>query len=472
MSRRDFVSGSSLAAASAWAIPSALSATTSAATSAETPRVKLITLDPGHFHAALVQKFMYPGVDPEVHVYAPEGDDVVEHLKRIEAYNSRADSPTRWIERVYTGPDYLEKMLAERAGNVVVISGNNARKTEYLSRAVAAGLNVLADKPMMIQPADYPRLRSAFEVAQKKGVVLGDIMTERYEIATLLQRELSRESALFGRLERGTAANPSITMESVHYFSKIVSGVPLERPQWFFDVSQAGEGLQDVGTHLIDLVQWEVFPGQSLQPEDVQVLIARRWPTPLSRAQFAKVTGAERFPDFLRKDVSGDTLNVFANGEVTYRLRGVVANASASWKFEAPQGSGDTHYSVMRGTRAILTIRQGAEQSYKPTLYVEKSPSAAMNDVEAALTASIEKLQATYPGVGSRRDDNAWVITVPAKYDVGHEAHFAQVTESYLAALRTGGLPEWEVSGLLTKYATLSQAYEMSHAGQATQAAD
>ena len=32
--------------------------------------VKLITLDPGHFHAALVQKTLYDQVDPLVHVFA------------------------------------------------------------------------------------------------------------------------------------------------------------------------------------------------------------------------------------------------------------------------------------------------------------------------------------------------------------------------------------------------------------------
>ena len=32
--------------------------------------VKLITLDPGHFHAALVQKSMYEQVDSTVYVYA------------------------------------------------------------------------------------------------------------------------------------------------------------------------------------------------------------------------------------------------------------------------------------------------------------------------------------------------------------------------------------------------------------------
>ena len=37
---------------------------------------RLITLDPGHFHAALVQKTMYEGVDSTVHVYAPDGPDL------------------------------------------------------------------------------------------------------------------------------------------------------------------------------------------------------------------------------------------------------------------------------------------------------------------------------------------------------------------------------------------------------------
>src|SRR5687767_8546021 len=46
--------------------------------------VRLITLDPGHFHAALVQKTMYPGIDPVVHVYAPEGPEVTAHLALID----------------------------------------------------------------------------------------------------------------------------------------------------------------------------------------------------------------------------------------------------------------------------------------------------------------------------------------------------------------------------------------------------
>jgi predicted dehydrogenase len=433
-----------------------------AAGAADAPRFKLITLDPGHFHAALVQKFMYADVDPAVHVYAPAGDDVRQHLKRIETFNTRPADPTRWREKVYMGPDFLERMLAEKPGNVVVISGNNARKTDYIVRSAAAGLNVLADKPMAITPADLARLREAFAIAEQKGVLIYDIMTERFEITTMLQRELSMHPELFGELEKGSPDQPAITKESVHHFSKIVAGAPLKRPQWFFDVRQEGEGIVDVTTHLVDLVQWEVFPEQVLNPSDVTVLKARTWTTAVTPEQFKKVTGADEYPDFLRRDVKDGILQVSSNGEFTYRLRDVHARVSVIWNFEAPAGAGDTHFSIMRGTRANLIIRQGAEQKYKPVLYVERAPATNAEEHEAALKAAIASVQAKHPGIGLRREGNAWAVTVPSSYDVGHEAHFAQVMENFLRYLRAGRLPEWEVPNMITKYSTIMQAYELS----------
>ena len=120
--------------------------------------VKIMTLDPGHFHAALVQKNMYEQVSPEVFVYSPDGNDLKEHLKRIDGYNTRAEKPTAWVEKLYTGNDYLEKMLSEKPGNVVVVSGNNRIKTDYIKKSVEAGLNVLADKPMVINAELFPLL--------------------------------------------------------------------------------------------------------------------------------------------------------------------------------------------------------------------------------------------------------------------------------------------------------------------------
>jgi predicted dehydrogenase len=431
-------------------------------TSAEgvTGPVKLLTLDPGHFHAALVQKYMYEGVDPLVHVYAPKGDDVVEHMKRIDGFNQRKDQPTRWRTELYTGPDYLTRMLNDKPGNVVVISGNNAQKTQYILRSVEAGLNVLADKPMAITPADYKKLQRAFAVAEQRGTLLYDIMTERFEITSILQRELSRNPELFGTLLKGSEADPSIRKESVHNYSKIVAGAPLKRPQWFFDVRQQGEGLVDVTTHLVDLVQWQAFPEQTLKPEDAKVLRAKRSPTSITLEQFRKVTGANAFPDFLKGDVTNGVLNVYANGEFTYRLRDVHALVSVKWDFEAPPGGGDTHFSIMRGSKASLMIQQGAAQQYKPALYIE-----GVKD-EAIVNNAIASLQANYPGVGVKREGERWAVTVPERYNVGHEAHFAQVTEHFLKYLRSGQLPAWEVPNMLTKYATIMQAYELSRPRQ------
>ena len=430
--------------------------------------VRIVTLDPGHFHAALVQKFMYQGVDPLVHVYAPAGDDVVEHMKRIDGFNKRKDQPTNWRTELYTGPDYLERMLKDKRGNVVVISGNNAHKAQYILSSIEAGLNVLADKPMVITPPDLVKLKQAFALAERRGTLLYDIMTERYEITSILQRALSQQSEVFGTLLKGSVTDPAIRKESVHNYSKVVAGQALKRPQWFFDVRQQGEGLVDVTTHLVDLVQWQAFPEQTLQPADATVLRAQRTRTPLTLEQFRKVTGAVAFPDFLQKDVEKGVLNVYANGEFTYRLRDVHALVSVRWDFEAPPGAGDTHFSVMRGSKAALTIQQGAAQQYKPVLYIERNKDVSAAAHDAAVEKAIASLQRDYPGVAVKRDGERWVVTVPERYNVGHEAHFAQVTENFLKYLRSGKLPAWEVPNMLTKYATIMQAYELSRPRQAS----
>ena len=213
--------------------------------------VKLITLDPGHFHAALIQKSMYPQVDPTVHVYAEEGRDLRLHMERIDGSNKRNATPTSWKEEVYTGKDFFEKMIAEKKGNVVVLAGNNRLKTDYILSSIKNGFHVFADKPMAIDSKGFNKLKTAFSVAQKSGLQLYDIMTERNEITTMLQRAFSMESDLFGTLEKGTPEDPSVTKISVHHFYKYVSGSVLTRPSWFFDDKQQGAGIVDVTTHLV-----------------------------------------------------------------------------------------------------------------------------------------------------------------------------------------------------------------------------
>ena len=134
---------------------------------AQNEPIQFITLDPGHFHAALVQNKTYNNVSSVVNVYAPAGQDLQDHLKRIESYNSRAKNPTNWKENVYEGIDYFEKMIAEKKGNLLVIAGNNQKKTEYILKAAEAGINILGDKPMCIDSKGYKQLLKAFEIARK-----------------------------------------------------------------------------------------------------------------------------------------------------------------------------------------------------------------------------------------------------------------------------------------------------------------
>ena len=68
--------------------------------------------------------------------------------------------------------------------------------------------------------------------------MLYDIMTERYEITTILQRLFSTMPTVYGEQLKGSIEEPAIVKESVHHFFKLVSGSPLKRPAWFFDQRQ------------------------------------------------------------------------------------------------------------------------------------------------------------------------------------------------------------------------------------------
>jgi predicted dehydrogenase len=424
-------------------------------------QVRLITVDPGHFHAALVQKTMYEQVSPDVRLYAPEGPDHLQYLNRISSYNSRGVNPTSWNEIVYTGADFFEKMLEEKSGNVVVLSGNNGKKAEYITLSINAGLNVLADKPMIITPEDFPALESAFAEAAKRGVLLYDIMTERYEVTSILQKLLSQNEEVFGTLTTGSRENPSVTKVSVHHFSKMVSGTPLIRPPWFFDVEQQGDGIVDVTTHLVDLIQWACFPEQVLSPDDIQMIDAKRWPTILSVDEFKGVTGLEDFPDYLKKDVKGSKLNVFSNGEMIYKIKGIFAKVSVEWRYAAPAGGGDTHYSVMHGTKCDLVIKQGPEEGFLPTLYIENISDPSVNECISRLKEVVAKL----PFDGLQVEEagtNMLKIVIPERHRVSHEEHFGQVTEKFLEYLGNGNMPEWEVPNMITKYYTTTSALKMA----------
>lgn len=428
----------------------------------EKPAVTLITLDPGHFHAALVQKNMVEGIDSNVYVYAPNGPELKAHLDLINQYNSRQDKPTRWNEHVYTGDDFAAKMLSEKKGNVVVLSGNNKQKTEFMLQAIDSGMNVLADKPMAINSADFELLQRSFNEAVKKNVLLYDIMTERSEITNIVQKALVNDKEVFGNLKTGSEKDPAVVMESVHYFFKQVSGKDLIRPVWFFDAEQEGEAVADVGTHLVDLVQWECFPDKPIDYQrDVKIISSRLWPTPLTREQFAKVTKVDSFPDFLKKDVKNDVLNTHANGEINYSIDGKHIRVTAKWNFQAEEG-GDSHYAMLDGTKARVVIKQTKEEKFLPTLYVYPAKGRDKKEFDSAVQNGINRIAQKYAGVTVEKSGDGYKVIIPEKYKDGHEAHFSQVLERYLDYLRNHNMPKWEIPCMIAKYYITTKGVEMA----------
>jgi predicted dehydrogenase len=427
--------------------------------------VRLMTVDPGHFHAALVQKEMYPGVADRVDVYAPLGPDLYEHLKRIDGFNRRPAGATAWKVDVHSAPDFFERMLRERPGNVVVFSGRNGKKIDQIAESVHAGLNVLADKPWILRSADLPRLEATLAEADRSGVLAYDIMTERFEVTSILQRALVNDRAVFGEMRKGTEAEPAVYMESVHFLLKLVAGTPNIRPAWFFDNAQQGEGLNDVGTHLVDLVQWTLFPDQAIDyRRDIEVLAGRRWATPIEEAGFARVTGERGFPPAVAAQATSGRFDYFCNTLVSYAVRGVHIKLNVIWDWEPSPGGGDTHYAYYSGERSRVEVRQTQADQLRPELYVVPASAALRGDVLDAVRARVTGLQKEFPGVAVDERGGEIHVAIPDVFRVGHEAHFAQVTREFLRLLRDrSALPAWERPNMAAKYFVATRGTELSH---------
>ena len=430
----------------------------------EVEQSRLVVLDPGHFHASLLQKNELPAFAPTVAVYAPEGAELEQYVGFVESYNCRTENPTHWVLDTYAGEDYLDRMVAEHKGDVVVLAGNNRKKTQYIYAAVEAGYNVLADKPMAISTDDYTLLKKAYTLAAEKGLVIYEMMTERYDVKNILEKKILANEALFGTLTQGTPEEPAVYQESVHHFCKMVSGKPSVRPAWYYDVEQQGEGIADVTTHLIDQVAWQCFPEESVRVEDVAVVSAEHWPTRITAAQYEQSTGRKEWPEYLLKDVKRGVLNVNANGVINSVMKGVCVQMKVVWNFVAPQGSGDTSTSVKKGTKATVMQLQNVDNGYVKTLYVEPAQGVDVEAFKAALTAFEQELQEEMPGVSFVEEtEGRYRANIPKEMYLAHEDHFGKVAEAFLGYKNGKELPQWEVDNTLSKYYITTEAVRVAN---------
>lgn len=430
-------------------------------------------LDPGHFHAALVLKEMVPEVHPRVFVYAPLGEGLLGQLQHVVGFNTRTANPTQWELDVRSGSQFLERFQREQPGHLTVIAGRNRPKIDLILAAVSNASPVLVDKPWIVRAEDFDKLLEVQRQCDLRDLLAYDMMTERHEVTHQLLRDLIKDQDIFGPLLAGTRDNPTLCLESTHYLKKEVAGVPLRRPTWWFDIDEAGPGLADVGTHLVDLSMWLLFPDQALDYRNAaHVYDANIWPTPLSREQFSTLTGERDYPAHLKeKSVSGELLLYPGNGAMSYTLRDIHARVTVSWDYEAPQGKGDSTVIVAKGLRSHCAVRSvpNSQGEHQAELFV----SATVPGEHAALFAAIRRRcliwQSKYTGISAIDMGHEIQITIPERYRLQHEQHFTALFEQCLRFLRNPRwLPAWEWPNLLTRYAITTNAVRIAQRKQAT----
>ena len=411
--------------------------------------LSMIVVAPGHFHASLLQKNPLPGVSDTVRVFAQSGSELQAYRNTIESYNSREDNPTAWVLDIYEGDDFLDHIPQAEGSSFAVFAGNNRLKSEYILHCVRKGYHVISDKPMAINTDGYAKLEEAYETSDAEDLIIYDLMTERHDVQNVITRILMSDDEIFGEV------SGKIEIEDIHHFFKQVSGKPLMRPMWYFDVRQQGEGIADVTTHFIDLIFWECFPGESVSVSDVEVTAATRFPTLITLDEYKAVTGAEAFPEYLEQDVRDGVLEVYSNGTIDFIVKDVPVSITMRWDYTPESGSGDRFHEIIPGIFSSIEIVQDASTGFIRKLFL-KTTEALASKAEALL-------RRTYPEICvTEVSEGRYVVEIPQKYRHPHEDHFNMVGYEFIECIKKRNIPEWERDNTLTKYHITTRSVEIA----------
>lgn len=270
-----------------------------------------------------------------------------------------------------------------------------------------------------------------------------------------IQKSLMQDTLLFGTIQQGTPDHPAIKETSVHHYYRGGKG---NRPYWFFDVSQQGEGVVDVTTHLIDLTFWKCFPDEIIDyQKDVKVLSAKHWPVNISRAEFSTSTSLSEIPGSLKRYMKDTVLEIFANGSISYQVKGINMGVSVEWRSATPKDGNDLRYACAEGTKATLQITQEYGQK-RPKLYIQKEEKISEQNFRTNLEQTIARLQSNYPGIYLLIEPESNQIVIPSDLELLRDPTF----KVFLGYLVNRDMPKWEVPNTLAKYYITTTALEMT----------
>jgi predicted dehydrogenase len=199
------------------------------------------------------RRYVVVGTGHRVQMYldAMVGDhrDDAELVGLVEPNPGRLDTHLKWlsqagldVEGVFTGPpDALERILSETHADRVIITSPDFTHAELIVRALDAGVDVVVEKPLTINPEST---RQIAEAVQRSG---------RQVVVTHNYRYSPRNSALKEVIKSGSIGEPlSVTFEWV---LDTAHGADYFR-RWHRDKSNSGGLLIHKASHHFDLVNW------------------------------------------------------------------------------------------------------------------------------------------------------------------------------------------------------------------------
>jgi len=180
--------------------------------------------------------------------------------------------------------DDFDELINCSGANTLLTAAINAEKADIIVKAIDAGLNIIADKPLVTTIDDLLSITEALD--RNKNVKLYLMLTERYNPVLVTAK------ALIEAGEIGSAVN--IINMRPHRLS------PNERPAWMFNSTLYGGIINDLAVHDIDIATW-------LAGSDVDEILAA-------------VTSNRRFADITDFNDNGEIMLKLKNGCIAFLL--------------------------------------------------------------------------------------------------------------------------------------------------------
>ena len=411
----------------------------------------LLIYDPGHFHAALTLREPNEKISNDIFVYAEAGKALDSFSKMVESFNQREINPTSWNLIINTEGDPLQNLISEKKGDIAIVAGKNNQKMELINKLVANGINVLADKPWVINKESLEYLKNI----EQNDAIYMDIMSQRNEVYRKLQKKLSENDKLFG----GFIENENeygISEVAVHHFYKTVNGAPLKRPDWYFKTEIQGEGIVDLTTHLVDLSFWMINGNEPVVYSDVQLGEAERWLTKVPLEKYSLITDQTKFSTELSPYIQDNILDIYSNGRFDYCYKGIKTLVEVNWLLEEPENGSDAHVSVLKGKKSEIVYKVDPSTSYKSSLTI--TPHINDDDFKKSLAEFAEG----YDQLEYDKNSNVYTLTLSDSVQTSHEGHFSLELKRFISFVDNSDLPEAVKTNLLTKYNLISDAREKS----------